>query len=343
MRPRRSDYAGADVRQARRITALLSFLAGITAVVTLPLSPPTAAFGSAGWLLAAGVVLAFFAGGVWMRTGSSGFGLQLLAAYLGVGLIAVLEWTAGGWDASFHDLYLLPVVAVAGVQPKRQAALFLPTLTAVALLPLAYGGVSAAGLATIGSRVVFWVGLTVAILLLMSRIREQRVGLHRRGEAAQELARVDALTGLGNRRAFDEALEREVGRSQRAGTPLTVGVADLDGFKHINDAFGHVKGDECLRLAAEALAEEVRRPDTCFRWGGDEFALILPETDRAGAELLAARLSAAVTGSCIVPDGSAFGITTGFAELSGENTPDGLLEEADRELMVRKGRGTASP
>jgi diguanylate cyclase (GGDEF)-like protein len=338
LRPRRSDYAGADVRQARRITALLSFLGGITAVVTLPLSPPTVAFGASGWLLAGGVVLAFLAGGVWMRSGNSGFGLQLLASYFGLALVAVLEWLAGGWASSYNQLYFLPVVAVAGVQPKRQVALFLAALTAVALLPLGYVGVSAAGAATIGSRIVFWVGMTVAILLLMSRIREQRVGLFRRGEAAKELARVDALTGLGNRRAFDEALEREVARSQRTGTPLTVGVADLDGFKHINDAFGHVKGDECLRQAAEALAEEVRRPDTCFRWGGDEFALILPDTDRAGAELLAERLSAAVSGSCVTPDGSSFGVTTGFSELSGDGTPNGLLDEADRELMVRKGR-----
>jgi len=119
-------------------------------------------------------------------------------------------------------------------------------------------------------------------------------------------------------------------------------VADLDGFKHINDAFGHVKGDECLRQAAEALADEVRRPDTCFRWGGDEFALILPDTDRAGAELLAARLSSAVSGSCVAPDGSSVGVTTGFSELAGETTPDGLLDEADRELMVRKGRSAPS-
>jgi len=213
MRPRRSDYAGADVRLARRITALLSFLGAVTVVITLPLSPPTVALGGAGWLVAAAMVLAFLAGGVWMRTGESGFGRQLLACYLGLGVIAVLEWTAGGWTASYHDQYLLPVVAVAGVQPKRQVALFLAVLTAVAFAPLTYVGVSAAGLATIGSRVVFLIGLTVAILLLMSRIREQRVGLYRRGEAAQELARVDALTGLGN----PPSTRRSSARSPAAG------------------------------------------------------------------------------------------------------------------------------
>ncbi len=336
------DYAGADLRQARRATALFGLVAASTIAVMLPLSPPTAVFGGVGWALAIGVILLFVGGSVWIR-GECSFGQQLVANYVGVLLIAGLQWLAGGYDAPYHELYVLSAVAVAGIHPKRQVAVFLVVLFLAGAAPLLYLGASAEGLVTVGGQIIFLIGLTAVVMLLTHRVREQRVDLRRRAGAAQELARVDQLTGLGNRRAFDEALDREIARSLRVASALTVGVADLDGFKQINDSYGHVKGDEFLRTAANAIAEEVRRPDVCFRWGGDEFALVLPDTDRAGAELLAKRLCTAVKNACVVPDGTSISITTGFSELSGDGDAADLLAFADRELMARKAAGSSAP
>jgi diguanylate cyclase (GGDEF)-like protein len=342
LKARDDDYAGADLRQARRATALFSVVSAFTIAVMLPLSPPTAAVGGAGWVMAIGVMVLFLGGAVWIR-GERSFASQLAAVYVGMLLVAALEWLAGGYDSPYHELYVLSVVAVAGVHPVRRVALFLPVLSVAGALPLLYQGVSGEALVTVGGQMVFLIGLSAAVMLLMHRVREQRLDLRRRAGAARELARVDQLTGLGNRRAFDEALDREIARSLRAGSPLTVGVADLDGFKQVNDFFGHVKGDECLRTAARALADEVRGPDVCFRWGGDEFALVLPDTDRAGAELLAGRLCAAVSQACEVPDGMSLSITTGFSELRGEASAAELLALADRELMARKGPSSSAP
>jgi diguanylate cyclase (GGDEF)-like protein len=342
LKARDDDYAGADLRQAHRATALFSVVSALTIAVMLPLSPPTAAVGGAGWVMAIGVMVLFLGGAVWIR-GERSFGSQLAAVYVGMLLVAALEWLAGGYDSPYHELYVLAVVAVAGVHPKRRVALFLLVLSVASASPLLYVGVSGEGLVTIGGQMVFLIGLTAAVMLLMHRVREQRLDFRRRVGAARELARVDQLTGLGNRRAFDEVLDREIARSLRVGSSLTVGVADLDGFKQINDSFGHVKGDECLRTAARALADEVRGPDVCFRWGGDEFALVLPDTDRAGAELLAGRLCAAVREACVVPDGMSISITTGFSELRGEAGAAELLALADRELMARKGASSPAP
>ncbi len=97
---------------------------------------------------------------------------------------------------------------------------------------------------------------------------------------------MDPLTGLGNRRAFDEALAAATLRSSRTHTDLSVIVADLDSFKAINDAYGLPAGDRCLREVARAIDDAVRQPDSSFRWGGDEF-VVVADVDQAGAQGLA--------------------------------------------------------
>src|SRR3954454_22308131 len=177
---------------------------------------------------------------------------------------------------------MFQLVGAALTHPPRRVILFLPAVAAAMFAPLVYAPETAhAG--EITTELVMWTSLSVVLMMLMRTIRSQRLELRREGDEARQLARVDALTGLGNRRAFDESLDGELARSRRAGTPLSLIVADLNGFKEINDRHGHVLGDECLRQAGSALREAVRRPDLCFRWGGDEFSVVLTDADAAVA------------------------------------------------------------
>ena len=108
-------------------------------------------------------------------------------------------------------------------------------------------------------------------------------------EETERYARTDPLTGLGNRRVFDDALDREIRRSRRYGWPVTVLIADLDHFKAVNDTFGHLLGDLVLERVGEILRNAVREADVVCRYGGEEFAAVLPETPRIGGFAVAER------------------------------------------------------
>ena len=111
----------------------------------------------------------------------------------------------------------------------------------------------------------------------------------------QQLLATDALTGIANRRSFDDALDREWRRCGRAGLPLSLLMIDVDHFKAYNDRFGHQKGDECLRRVARALVDCIGRPDALVaRYGGEEFVCLLPGVDQRGAAKMARRITAAV-------------------------------------------------
>ena len=175
-----------------------------------------------------------------------------------------------------------------------------------------------------------------AMLFYVSMLRCERAELRRARDHANTLARVDALTGLGNRRALDEALQRERERAARYNTPLSLILADLDDFKTINDRHGHPAGDEILRAVSAALASSTRSPDECFRWGGDEFAVVLPQTPRYEARRVAARITAAIPSAARTPDGTAVGISLGVAELAEDQVVEDLLGAADRNLLAEK-------
>jgi diguanylate cyclase (GGDEF)-like protein len=111
----------------------------------------------------------------------------------------------------------------------------------------------------------------------------------------QRLTVADPLTGIANRRAFDEALEREWRRAVRNGETLSLMMIDIDYFKGYNDRYGHVAGDECLRTVASSLANNAHRSsDLAARYGGEEFAVLLPQVDAAAAARLAQRICQSV-------------------------------------------------
>jgi diguanylate cyclase (GGDEF)-like protein len=157
-------------------------------------------------------------------------------------------------------------------------------------------------------------------------------------EAALRRAELDPLTGLANHGQIWTALEREVAHAARYGRALSVVMLDLDGFKRWNDRHGHVAGDGALRCAARVIASGTRASDTAGRYGGDEFALILPETPRPGAIAVAEKVRAAIEAEC--PDGDPFTVSAGIACAPDDGvSAAALVRAADARLYAAKAAG----
>ena len=162
-------------------------------------------------------------------------------------------------------------------------------------------------------------------------------------QKVQELAITDELTGLHNRRAFHDALDRELRRSKRYQKPLSLIMLDIDGFKEINDTFGHQVGDDVLKSLAVHLQGAVRETDLLARYGGDEFAVILPETKAGEAVISAERLKNTVKNYYFKAGGSHHGVTLsiGIADVTNGSTDsrNEIINRADSVLYMSKGHG----
>jgi diguanylate cyclase (GGDEF)-like protein len=159
---------------------------------------------------------------------------------------------------------------------------------------------------------------------------------------ANALSSIDDLTGLFNSRFLDGSLRREVKRAVRTGRPLSLLFVDLDGFKGINDRYGHLCGSRALVEAAERIRSGARETDIVARFGGDEFALILPDTGREGAMLVARRVRERVSSHpFLASEGIGYRLTAsvGAATLCEAGTPESLLAAADTAMYRVKGRG----
>ena len=159
----------------------------------------------------------------------------------------------------------------------------------------------------------------------------------RRFQEARQLADLDALTGLHNYRYFHETLAREVGRAHRYDRRLALVVFDIDDFKAVNDRIGHLAGDGALAEAAQRVRAAVRSADIACRVGGDEFAVVLPESTQSDAEALYRRLEAAM-GSWHV-DGKHLRLSAGIAELRAEDDAISFFKRADDALYRAKALG----
>jgi diguanylate cyclase (GGDEF)-like protein/PAS domain S-box-containing protein len=147
----------------------------------------------------------------------------------------------------------------------------------------------------------------------------------------RDTALTDALTGLANRRAWDDGLAREIARARRSSTPLCVGTMDLDNFKAMNDLHGHGAGDRFLRRTSSAWRTALRGGDLLARMGGEEFAVALPECELDAAVAVGDRFRA------LTPDGQSCSV--GVAQWDGRETADDLLQRADRALYRAKNGG----
>jgi diguanylate cyclase (GGDEF)-like protein len=178
----------------------------------------------------------------------------------------------------------------------------------------------------------------LAVTAVMTLTLGAAVTEHRHADAElHRLATSDPLTGLANYRQLITVLEAEIRRSQRTGRPFAAMMLDVDGLKRINDRHGHLTGSRALCRLAEALRSSCREIDTAGRYGGDEFALILPETDADAAREVARRVSERLAGDGEAP---AVSVSAGVAVYPREgDTIERLFEAADQALYARKGKG----
>jgi len=179
-------------------------------------------------------------------------------------------------------------------------------------------------------------GLLAMMLLTLVLARPLLRAFRWTEEQASE-ARIDALTGLANRRALEEILAAEISRAQRFAHQLAVVLLDLDRFKEINDSFGHAAGDVMLRAVSRLLTSLARQGDTVARWGGEEFVVVLPETDLAGAQRFAERLRRTIEAHAVGEMKTS--ASCGVARMLPEDSVEELLGAADQALYQAKSNG----
>lgn len=249
---------------------------------------------------------------------------------------ALLSWLHAliGWEISFSLLYLLPVAVASWVLGRAGGI----ALSALCALSWYY----ATRNSPVGLEVIrYWNGLVRLILFLI--VAELLFDLKRALNRERSLARTDPLTGLANSLAFAETAEREIAVARRTGRCLSVIWIDLDGFKKINDSLGHAAGDEMLAQVGAALRRSTRRTDVAARMGGDEFAVLLPETDLAGTSVMVEKIIAGVSDNASVKGQR---VTMSVGALACEKTLpdlDVILRRAD-DLMYevkRSGKGAS--
>lgn len=183
------------------------------------------------------------------------------------------------------------------------------------------------------------VGFALAWLILTSRLRTSREQLTANALATE--ARTDALTGLRNRRSFNEELSRLFAQRQRQGIVFSLLLIDLDHFKQVNDSHGHPAGDQALRSLAQLLTKTLREMDFVCRYGGDEFAVICPGSHLHEAATAAERVRQAVATTPVPLEDVALPLTlsVGVCEVGHSEIAEGLIQRADQALYAAKQAG----
>jgi diguanylate cyclase (GGDEF)-like protein len=251
-----------------------------------------------------------------------------------IGIVGVVAYLASiallrdGVDASagFGPLALLPVIWAALRERRSELAISVAGVALIYLGPAFLIGAPHYPAGTWHAGLLFTLiaaGLGIAVLQLTHRV-------HALVSQLADLARTDELTGLPNRRAWQELLEHELTVYRRTGTRFAIAILDLDHFKSYNDTHGHLAADRLLRRTAAAWRSALRETDVLARWGGDEFVLLLPACDRSCSGAVIERLRTAC------PDTP---FSAGLAEASAGSTPESMLAAADATLYATKRAG----
>ncbi len=296
--------------------------AGLLACVFLPLLPDWPATGD---LLAFALVPLIVGSALLLPWERLPTWCQAVPPMLPFAMVALVRSSHESVTAAYTPVVLLPVIWFAFYGTRRQllvSVLLLGVTLAIpspafdhypALEPLA---------------AAFWMGVAGIIGFSINALVRQRERLQRQ---LGTMARTDALTGLPNRRAWDEALDRELAMANRSGAPVCVALLDLDKFKEFNDLNGHPAGDTHLKEAADVWSARLRTADLIARYGGEEFAVLLTSTNADQAHDLIETLRACVP--------SRETVSAGIAEWDGIESSAELLIRADRALYDAKRGG----
>jgi len=239
-------------------------------------------------------------------------------------------------DIDVSLLYLLPVVTIAWAGGRLAGLGVAVAACGTQLLIDAY-----AELEHTSTAVSYWnLGLSLVVYIGFAEIMPR---LNKALESERERARTDPLTGLGNRRFLEVVARAELGRSRRYRRPLALGLVDVDYFKEVNDRLGHQAGDQLLKLIARETRRVMRCSDMVARIGGDEFALLLPETPVEGAEVAFRKVHAHLS-AAVEREGFPVSFSIGVVTCEGSSAPslEVLLLEADRTMYMVKNSGRGS-
>jgi diguanylate cyclase (GGDEF)-like protein len=174
--------------------------------------------------------------------------------------------------------------------------------------------------------------------MLEEKVKARTRELEEKNRELEQIAILDKLTGLYNRRKLDEVLATEIARSERYGNQFGVIILDIDHFKHVNDIHGHLVGDQVLQLFAKQLSQSIRQVDVLGRWGGEEFLVICPETKREGLLNLADKLKDEVQ-ETFIPEVGPKTASLGAAIFEEGDTAASIVQKADRALYRAKENG----
>jgi diguanylate cyclase (GGDEF)-like protein len=244
----------------------------------------------------------------------------------------------GRQESPFFYVYALIVGGVALVATERVTVMLALAaagsyiIAVLTGLPLPEGEIPLA-VATVGIHLTALILITYVAMVIA---REQRLAR----DAAIRLSTVDPLTGLFNRTFFFAAVDREIARSTRSGRTFCLLMMDLDELKTINDQHGHFEGDRILRGIGEVIRRGIRRIDTPCRYGGDEFVVLLPETDPTGAFVLAEKIRLGATDLATAGGGMRVSLSIGAVAYPDDGvTADQLLISADQAMYAAKRAG----
>ena len=181
----------------------------------------------------------------------------------------------------------------------------------------------------------------IALIELFSQLVGASIGNIKLFEKIQHQATTDGLTGLANHKTFYEILEKELWRSRRYGGQISLIMIDVDNLKKINDTYGHRAGDKVIREISRKIKECIRQIDTAARYGGDEFAVILPNTQLADAIIVAERMVEAVAHSPAIwkKDQISLSISVGLGQYDADTNPEDITSGSDRALYTAKKAG----
>ncbi|MDQ1643930.1 MAG: hypothetical protein QOJ50_114 [Cryptosporangiaceae bacterium] len=286
--------------------------------------------GVAHWLMTGSVALFLLGDASWIIVGDLGLDIAALPSPVSRALQMVyLAAYAAFGIAALHPS-AARVCDPATPRPPRRSAVQRALLTfasmvapAVLLAGILQGAVTGGVAVAVGSAALF-----LLVVTWIARLLRQ---LETQARYIRDLVRQDELTGLPNRRAWNDELPRALDRARRYGDPLCVAILDLDFFQRINDRYGRPAGDRLLKEAAAAWSGQLRAVDTLARYGGEEFISLLPGADEVQASAVLARMSAAT------PLAQTF--SGGIAEWDGKETPDQLVARAAAALQAAKAAG----